>query len=167
MTETFTPHKFTGYTEETLLVPYEDAFEVECFLQDVKHLQTKNGFAEIVFTFVPYTPQDYIRLDENMDIALTKVEQRKSGYSRKIAKPMFKSDSNLYYCSQLDLPVLNVTPDDIGELSGKEATLKVHFREDHEGDVFLWCDYVNLFDPFNGIDKQDEFVPDPAGDWDF
>ena len=160
-----TTHMYSGYSEQTLLVPAEDSFSIDCFLQDIKYLQTKNGFAEFRFSFIPYTPTDYIQLDENMSMAMTKVEQRKSPYSRKVANPMFKDGKNCYYCSQLFEPKVNLAPEQIKELKSPTASLRLHFREDHEGDIFLQCEYCDVYDPDNGLDEN--ISSDAVEDWEF
>jgi len=162
----YTPNQYAGFTEHTLLKPYEDTITVDVWLRDVKHLQQKNGYAEIYFTFNPTTSYDDMRIEEGMEQAVSKVEMRKEQYSRKQATKQFKDKGKNYYCSQLFIPKLTSALERVEDLEGLTASLKLHFRDDHDGNVYLQCDYVDVYDPSNGIDN-DTFEDDPKGDYDF
>ena len=160
------PQLYTGYEEHTLLVPSEDAFSIECYLQDVKFLQQKNGFAEHYFTFIPFSSSDEMSLELAMASAISKVELRKEPYSRKIANAEYDASRSAKFCSQLFQPKLNVAPENIEELAGQTASLKLHFRDDHDGNIFLQCEYVDVYDLHNGVVDSEE-QSDAIVDYDF
>tara|TARA_R110002012_G_scaffold316374_1_gene531257 strand:+ start:165 stop:677 length:513 start_codon:yes stop_codon:yes gene_type:complete len=150
--------------EETLLVPHEDEISIDVFLDDVRCLQHLNQFNEYYFTFIVATPVEGIRLEEAMDSCVTKVMRRKDYLSSKEAVKCFKKNKR-YYCSQLYLPKLTGAPERIEELRGNQATLKLHFRDDPQGNIYLQCGYCDVYDVDNGAEPVG--VDDPNGDFDF
>jgi len=143
---------YSGYTEETLLTPLETSFSIEAYLYETTFIQTKNGYAECVFSFIGKTPGDYARLEEALHSAITEVERKKSPYSRKVATERCKQpgQKDVYYCSQLFLPKVNLEFNNPSELHLKEASLELHFRDDPDGDIYLQCSYVDIYDIDNG-----------------
>ena len=164
---------YAGYDEKTLLVPSEDAFSIECYLQDVKFLQQKNGYAEYFFTFIPYTSSDDMSLELAMASAISKLEMRKDPYSQKVATAQYDTSRTGKYCSQLFEPKLNVKPERIEELAGQTASLKLHFRDDPQGKIYLQCDYGDVYDVNNGLGElyepvvEEDSNPNAKVDYDF
>jgi hypothetical protein len=143
---------YAGYEEETLLTPHETSFNIDVYLYDTTFIQSKNGYAECVFSFYPKTDYDDRTLSEALHQAITEVELKKSPYSRKVAQQRCKQpgQKDVYYCSQLFLPKVNVEFENPSELHLREASLELHLRDDPDGDIYLQCSYVDIYDIDNG-----------------
>ena len=149
-------HPYPEYDEATLLTPAETRFEVEARLIDVKHILQKNGFAENCFVFAPYSETDYYTIEDAITDAITKVEMRKSPYSKKVARGEHRNGKSFYYCSQVNFtPKLNVEPEHIEELTGSHAGLTLHLRDTPNGDIYLQCEFCDIYDPDNGIPEDE------------
>jgi len=146
---------YSGYEEETILTPFETQFSLEVYLHDWEFLGVKNGFAEHVFYFAPKTPQDYSVIQEALHRALTDVELKKSPYSRKRAEQACRKpgQKDIYFCSQLFTPKVNVEIAEIDQRTVPEASLELHFRDDPDGKVYLQASYVDVYDNSCGTEE--------------
>ena len=119
----------------------------------MRYLYEKNGYGEHIFEFNPATPHDWYMLEDALDSAIRMVEQRKPDWSRKIAKQKCMDQKGFYNCNQLFSPKVNLSEEQIRLTQDPYASLTLHFRDDHDGDIYLQCEYLDFMDPTNGIDE--------------
>lgn len=135
------------YTEEqTILTPFDTRIEVECWLGDCQYINNRNRYDEFVFTFYPQTANDHQLLCEAGDAAVTKVLMGLTPYSKKEPRVNYENRDGSFYCSQLFMPKVNVDFEHTDQLLRQQASLKLHFRDDPVGKVYLQAEYVDLYD---------------------
>lgn len=151
------------------LDPQETNIRIQGFLQETKYIQEKNYIDEYVFSFFPCTPQDYHRLYEHIESFLVDVETGFGPYSNVTAKAKYELKDGSSQCSQLFKPKLNCEPPCNEWLHQKEASLNLYLRNGPDGTIYLQCSYVDIMDPYLGIEPK-QFGPeefDPNADYDF
>ena len=157
---------FTTYQEETLLQRNDTFVEIEAILYRPDNL-FEPKYGGWYFRFAPLTNTDTRALEDAMKDAVKQLNRAKPRLSRK--QPTLKClDRGLYYCDQLFAPKTNIQFEDKWEARDQHISLKLHFRDDPDGNIFLQCEYCDFMDPFNGIDegvKEQEYTG--PQDWDF
>lgn len=156
-----------GYKEETILTRERTLLEVDVKLVDTEHMLKNNSYGEYVFTFQPLTSYAYQALQEACESAVTMVELYKSPYSQKEPRLQVCKKGSYFYCSQLFAPKVSEELEHYSLYSMRDATLKLHLREDCAGDIYLNAEYVDLFDQNNGIDDAAPVSEDTLIDYDF
>lgn len=154
--------------EPTLLLPGETTFTVDAWLYDATHIESANRNGEYVVVFAPYTFYDHQRIAELVESAVVEVEMRKGFHSRKQGKALVERDGGLFYSSQLFTPKVNVPFDHSDQLMGKLCSIKGYLRDLPDGCVVINLSYVDLYDPFNGLDDSMEeqvMPPSDCDDW--
>ena len=141
--------------EETLLQPHETQISLEAWIGNAKYIEDKSYEGYYSVSFSPSTDADYLRLEEQIENAVTQVEFRKSPDSRKIPTASCKNKDGSFYASQLFIPKINVEFYHPTDLNGHLASLKLHLREDPDGNVFLQMEYCDLYEEV----KPDLLVP--------
>ena len=141
-------------TEQTILAPHDTQIKIEVFLDDCQFIQSKNREGFYSFSFYALTMNGHQQLCEQVERAVMTVELNKGYDSRKVAQPKVENRQGGFYVSQLFLPKLNVEFQHPSELTGKQADLSLHLRDAPTGDIFLQCEWCDLFEP---IQYPDEF----------
>lgn len=148
-------------THETLLSPKEHTIRIEAILQDCKHVLTPNYYGEYRFSFVPAETTDLNRLFEAGERAFTEVALNTPHYMNFTGKKCFEDEMGQPYCSQLSAPVINEEVMHPLRLLNRTASLTLHFRDGTDGNLYLFCDYIDLYDEANGfIDYR--YPPEPG-----
>ena len=139
--------------ERTLLIPTDTRVEVECWLGDCRFINKWNRYDEYRFSFYPQTANDHQLLCEAGEAAVTKLLMSVDPYSKKKPRASYENKDGSFYCSQLFLPKVNVEFDHPDQLQMQQASLKLHFRDDPLGLVYLQAEYVDLYE-FVGFDDR-------------
>lgn len=140
------------YTEEkTILTPLDTRVEVKCWLGDCRFINEWNRYDEYYFTFYPQTLDDHQLLCEAGEAAVTKLLMSVDPYSMKEARASYENRNGSFYCSQLFMPKLNVDFEHHDQLLRQQASLKLHFRDDPLGKVYLQAEYVDLYTSFSEL----------------
>jgi hypothetical protein len=150
-------------TETTILNPKETHLRIDVFLCDTENLTEPNGYGEYKFSFQPVSYGDYQLLMEAAESALMKVETSLSPYSTKRPAGCYENKYGQPFCSQLFKPIVEPELED-WELLHKQASLSLHFRDAVDGKVYLQADYVDVYDPTNGIDEETDHTLHPNYD---
>lgn len=135
------------YTEErTILTPMDTRVEIECWLGDCRFINRWNKYDEYYFTFYPQTANDYQLLSEAGGDAISQLTMSLDPYSKKRPVAAYENRDGSFYCSQLFLPKVNVEFDHPDQLQMQVASLKLHYRDDPLGKVYLQAEWVDLYD---------------------
>lgn len=135
------------YTEEkTLLTPTDTRVEIECWLGDCRFINKWNRHDEYHFNFYPLTQNDHQLLCEAGEAAVTRLLMSVDPYSKKEPRASYENKDGSFYCSQLFMPKVNVEFDHADQLYMQQASLKLHFRDDPLGKVYLQAEYVDLYE---------------------
>ena len=157
---------YPTFEEKTVLKPLETQVEIEATIVKVENL-LEPKYGAWTFKFSPLTNSDSILLDNAMDNAVSQLNMAKHRLSRKKAN-LNCLRGGLYYCDQLFAPVCNTEFDSKWDAQGKHVSLKLHFRDDPEGNIYLQCEYCDFMDPLNGV-VEEQKIEDYTGpiDYDF
>ena len=162
MTNIYQPYR----QEETLLSPLDHRFSVNVRLHDCEHLFVKNGFMEHIFKFYPLTMNDNSILDNAISFAVQDLKRKKPDWSRKVPEACCKGRRGLFYANQLFTPRFNKTFDRAEDANNSYATIKFHFRDLPEGQIYLQAEWVD-FHELDVILDEPVYVPSGKIDYDF
>ena len=149
--------------EETILLPTETRIRIDCWLDDVDHLETPDRYGEYNFTFNCFTHNDHQRLAEHVSRCVSMVQLGAGPHSRKEPTPACENSKGQFKCSQLFKPKLNVDPQHYSELIGKQATLCLHLRDDPTGKIYLQAEFCDLYEEVTYPDAKQDVA---AGEFD-
>jgi hypothetical protein len=141
------------YTEEeTILQPVNTRFIIDAWLYDTTYINSQNKYGEFSVVFAPCTFHDHQTLAELIESAVMEVELRKGFYSNKKAVAKTEKGGGLFYSSQLFTPKVDPKFNHPDELVGRQCSIKGHLRDLPQGEVMLQVEYVDCYDPLNGVD---------------
>ena len=137
---------FDYENETTLLSPLDLELNVNAYIIDDRNLRQRTRYGEYEFNFQPWTHSDYLQLVDYGEQAKELIEQRKSPFSRKIAKALLERNGSCFV-SQLFQPKEGFGNQNSYEsLDGMNVDLKLHFRDDPQGFIYLQCSYIDLYE---------------------
>jgi hypothetical protein len=138
-------------TRETILNPLDHQVKIEAWIEDSAKMLSKNFYGSYEFSFQPLTADDHQRLFEAGETAYTDAVLNTPTYSSGTLRKCYENKKGQPYCSQLFEPVLNEEVINPLQISGRQATLTLHFRDGSDGNIYLQCDYCDLYDQTNGF----------------
>ena len=153
---------YDTYTEKTVLRPTDHDFIVDGWLMESKYLQDSDPDDVYWFTFIPHNMSDYSRIQYKADEAQMALEINMGPYSNKKACKEIYHDGNILVSQLFKPKVTSELP--TGDWSGMSVSLRVHFRDDPTGKIFLNCSFVDFYDPSNGTNEP---VEEPDENYDF
>lgn len=144
-----------------VLTPHNSSLSIQAFLADTTFLTTPNRYGEFVFSFVPLTNADHFRLTESIEGAIAKTEERNWENQHEQIQPYADclDRKKNFFASQLFLPKFNVPDPDLAAMQYSEVSLKLDFRDDPQGRIYLNCQYCDFFSPSNGIENDTVVIP--------
>ena len=151
------------------LSPTKTNIRIQAWLCDTRFLQEPNPYGEYKFSFQPCTMEDEHRLFEHVENAKMTVEIGLGPYADLMPTTDVELSNGLPYCNQLFASKLNTEVPFEEWLGNKEASLNLYLRNDPKGKIYLQCSYVDVMDPYQGIQPK-QFGPeefDPNADYDF
>ena len=150
-----------NFKETTILVPHENRLNVDGWLMEHKHLTDSDPDDVYWFTFIPATMDDSNRIEYKADEASMKMEMDMGPYSNKRPKKEFYHGGN-FLVSQLNKPrITSEIP--TGNLNGAEVSMRLNFRDDPTGKIFLNCSFLEFYSK----ESEEEKIGPPPEDYDF
>ena len=138
----------------TLLSAHEFTIRCEGQVVEAPYLDKPNYLDEYQLTFCPQTTHDHQRLCEAAERALMKCALE-NHYTQERIEPEFEDRFGFFYINQLFAPRRNAA---FSNYCGREATFTLHFRDSVDHKLYLQADYIDFYDPQNGIPQTDEVV---------
>lgn len=145
----------TSPIQDRVLDPWMNQVRIDVLIYNAQNIDRENHYGEYSFSFV-IEHQDRFRFLEKGEEARSEVVMASPHHD---ATAKYQDGQGMFYCSQLFLPKVNCEYQNPTELEGQRATIQGHFGDDKYGHIFFNCDYLDLYDPFNGTDE-------PQVDWD-
>lgn len=136
-----------------VLTPHNTSLSIQAFLADTTYLTTPNRYGEYVFSFVPLTNEDHFRLTKSIEGAISKTEERNwSNPDIQIQPYAYCIDRKKnFFSSQLFSPRFNMADTELAATQYPEVSLKLDFRDDPQGRIYLNCQYVDFFSLSDGV----------------
>ncbi len=155
------------YDTKPILSPHETELRLEGIMMDARHILEPNRDGEFVFEFMPSTANDYHRVESKVRELLSKWDQQKGWFEGMSATEKVFGDRGCLVVSQLYAPKLPTGITRFYELHNKNVSLKLHFRDDPVGNLYLQCSYVDLYERVAPAVEEVEVDPnyDPDDDW--
>ena len=160
----------TNYTNErTILTPIATRFTVDAWIYDARHINHHNKEGEFSVVFAPCTFYDHQALAELVETAVMEVEMKKDRYSNKLGVAKTEKGGGLFYSTQLFTPKVEPGFNHPDELVGRQCSIKGHLRDLPLGEVVINVEYVDCYDPLNGVEPEntteDVSAPVVEDDW--
>ena len=148
-------------TRNHILTPSECQVRIEAVIKDSDGLLKPNFYGNYEFSFQPLTANDHQILFEAGESALTQVMYNTPTYACYTPRRKFENKDGTPFCSQRFEPQLNETIYNPTQMIGRQASLTLHFKDADDGNLYLQCSYVDLYDEDNGfIDYR--YPPEPG-----
>ena len=145
-----------------ILSPLDTELRIDCFIYDAQYISYPMDDGTYRFEFQIFSSLDYCKLESKIDEAAHLWDRSKGFALDKTSYNHIQTRYGTFVCSQLFVPKLNENSDDkhFGMmLAGREASLKLHFRDAPDGQIYLQCSYCDLYlkpepDPIPALEDQ-------------
>ena len=145
---------FTDYPkEETLLQPRQTQFRTEGWLIKTEHINSQNSYGEFGLTWCPLTTTHEQQTHEHLQGVLSSLRMQVPPDSRKEVRPLYQDKRGFFYSSQLFTPKVSIPFDRTEDLLRQTASISFHCRDLPNGEVVINVDYIDVYDPYNGIEE--------------
>jgi hypothetical protein len=149
-------------TRNPILTPTDNQVRIEAIIKDSTGLLKPNYYGNYEFSFQPLTADDHQRLFEAGESALTDVMYNTPSYACYTLRRHFENKDGTPFCSQRFEPQLNEDVYNPTQLIGRQASLTLHFKDADDGNLYLQCSYVDLYDEDNGFIDYRTLPPQPG-----